>query len=110
MAISELDSFVEKFKQLSLAGITAFLNFDTNKRNTTVCLKAEIGLLTPTRGFIRKPRTPAYNQRSFYKQEVKNEREPLLPTDAEQASSTKKKMVAKDVNPEGNGNTGVNVE
>ena len=102
MASSELDSFVGKFKQLSLTGISATLNLETIGGKTTVCLKAEIGFLESTRGFGGNVRTPGYNRRRFYKQEVINHKESSLPTEAEQATDIEEKTIIKAMKPEEN--------
>ena len=104
MASLELDSFVGKFKQLSLTGISATLNLETIGGKTTVCLKAEIGFLESTRGFGGNVhvRTPCYNRRRFYKQEVINHKESSLPTEAEQASDIEEKTITKAMKPEEN--------
>ena len=95
MAASELYSFVEKFKQFSISGISASLNFDTSKGKTNVCLKAEIDLMTPTCIFGGRPRTSGYNLRRSYKQDLKNDKESYLHKDAEKASSVQQKLITK---------------
>ena len=93
MATVELDSFVEKFKHLSFSGITATLNLETNKGNTSVCLKAEIGSLTPSCGFGINARTPGYYPRRLYKN--RNNQKSFEHKEAEEASSTAEKMCSK---------------
>ena len=63
MAVSELDSFLGKFKQLCLAGISATLNVDCQHGKTLIDLKAEL-TFKPAQNFVNeKPRNPAYYRR-----------------------------------------------
>ena len=63
MAVSELDSFLGKFKQLCLAGISATLNVDCQHGKTMIDLKAEL-IIEPAQNIVNeKPRNPAYYRR-----------------------------------------------
>ena len=64
MAGSELDSFMGKFKQLCLAGISATLSVDCQRGKTTIDLKAELTTVEADKSnVIGKPRSPAYYRR-----------------------------------------------
>ena len=67
MALSEIDSFVEKFKHLWHAGIKASLNVESFDGEACVTLQAGLGNIPPPYQFPsyhpRPPRGPAYERR-----------------------------------------------
>ena len=83
MADSELASFLQKFKALSLAGIKASLNAEAVNGAVSVILKADIGRLNSHNQPIGKYRSPAYRRRQERRRKTFIPSESKVETDAD---------------------------
>ena len=102
MAMSEVDSFIGKFKQLSLSGISASLNLSTSEGKTTVCLKAEFDFVkqSPTFRFNGNERSPSYYRRRTRRQDMRQQAEVFdHKEEAEEAFNDIEKTVTKAEKP-----------
>ena len=68
MAYNEIDSFVEKFKNLWHSGLRATLNVEAEYGKASVTLKAGLGFIPPPFPAPRQHRGPAYQRRQHRRQ------------------------------------------